>query len=157
MAIEIEYKFKIKNDIWRQFAVKPRKIRQAYLAKEGKSAIRVRIYDNNEAKLTIKAAVSGATRKEFEYAIPIADAEELMHLASGYPIEKTRYTIPQGSLTWEIDEFFGENNGLIIAEIELSHEIQEFEKPSWVGEDVTDQRRYYNSNLTIKPFSQSSD
>ncbi len=157
MAIEIEYKFTVKDESWRKFAKTPRKLRQAYLAREGKSAIRVRIYDNTQAKLTIKAAVSGPTRKEFEYDIPISDAEELMQLSTGYAIEKNRYTIPQGNLTWEIDEFFGDNEGLIIAEIELEHKNQKFDKPTWLGEDVTDQQKYYNSNLTITPFKVWSD
>ncbi len=153
MGLEIEYKFTIKDESWRTVAQNPRKLRQAYLAREGKSAIRVRIYDDISAKITIKAAVSGPVRQEFEYDIPVADAEKLMQLSSGYAIEKTRYTIAQGDLTWEIDEFFGENEGLIIAEIELQDVNQKFDKPSWLGDDVTDQKRYYNSNLTALPFA----
>ena len=111
--------------------------------------------EGDRAYINIKGATVGATRAEFEYEIPLQDAEELLNELCQKPlIEKTRYKIENGGHTWEIDEFFGDNQGLIVAEIELNSEDQDFEKPDWVGEEVTHDPRYFNANLNKHPFSQ---
>lgn len=112
----------------------------------------MRISDNANARLTIKSAEAGMHRSEFEYAIPLDDAESMRSLAVGSIIEKTRHIVPAGDLNWEIDEFEGPNQGLVIAEIELPSVGQSIEHPNWLGEEITDNRRYYNAALALRPF-----
>jgi CYTH domain-containing protein len=115
--------------------------------------VRVRTI-NNKGYLTIKGITVGASRLEFEYEIPIADADELLDSLCEKPlIDKYRYKVDYGTLTWEVDEFFGENEGLIVAEVELQSEDQLFDRPEWVTEEVTTDPRYYNSNLIKNPYS----
>jgi adenylate cyclase len=152
MAYEIERKFLVHDESWRGKAGKPSLIRQAYLVSNGKISLRVRTRDNIRAAVTIKSAAAETKRLEFEYEIPLADAEGLFSLREGAIIEKLRYELPQHDLVWEIDVFRGENQGLVIAEIELPHEDTFFEKPDWIGREVTSDPRYSNANLATKPF-----
>lgn len=153
MAIEIERKFLV--DLTKvDSLVQGQVICQGYLPTEGKTAVRIRL-SGEQAFLTIKGVTRGATRTEFEYAIPVADAKSmLVELCLGPKIEKTRYLKVIGRHTWEIDVFSGENQGLVVAEVELNAESESIEIPNWVTEEVTDDPRYYNVNLLSLPFSQ---
>lgn len=152
MAVEIERKFRVKGDGWKPFVARSRRLRQAYLTKNGRLSIRVRIDGDHAGTLTIKAARSGMERHEYEYAIPVADAEELMLQREGSIISKVRHIVPMGSLNWEIDIFDGENAGLVVAEIELDKPDRAFERPDWLGEEVTGDRRFYNADLAKRPY-----
>lgn len=150
MGVEIERKFLVRGDDWRQG--EGRYLCQAYLNRDPARTVRVRI-DGEQAFLTIKGRSVGATRSEFEYAIPVADARALLALADGPAVEKRRHLVPMGELVWEVDEFLGANAPLVVAEIELPREDQPFERPAWVGEEVTQDPRYFNSALAARPFS----
>jgi adenylate cyclase len=152
MGLEIERKFLVRNDSWRNLAILQTKIRQAYLDSNAKVSIRVRIKDDSGATLTLKSRSSKLRRREFEYAIPVSDAEELISLTRADIIEKVRYIVPSGNLNWEIDVFCGENLGLVIAEIELPDENHQIELPPWIGSEVTGQDRYYNGTLAQHPY-----
>jgi adenylate cyclase len=149
MHLEIERKFLINGNEWR--IATGVKFSQGYLNRNKTRTVRVRVA-GNQGFLTIKGATVGATRLEFEYEIPLMDAENLLELCEKPIIQKIRYEIEYKGLMWEIDEFHGENAGLVIAEIELLSEGQSFEKPSWVGEEVTYDPRYFNSNLAQNPY-----
>jgi adenylate cyclase len=151
MAQEIERKFRVANDDWRAMASSSSSLKQGYLSSSAEATVRVRLEDNL-GTLTIKSKTKGITRNEFEYAIPAQEAKELLMLCSGPLIEKTRYRIPQENHTWEIDVFEGDNDGLIISEIELTSEDDYFVKPQWLGEEVSGDSRYYNSNLATHPY-----
>jgi adenylate cyclase len=152
MAKEIERKFFVKSDSWRcQEAGK--RYRQGYLSTAKERTVRVRTAGDT-GYLTIKAISVGASRSEYEYEIPVADANEMLDRLCERPlIEKTRYRVPHDGLVWEIDEFEGENSGLIVAEVELKDEHQSVTLPDWVGQEVTGDPRYFNTNLVGKPFS----
>ena len=153
MGIEIERKFLVRNDNWRRQADSGVFYSQGYLGSDPKSSIRVRIA-GPRAWLNIKSATSPIRRLEYEYEIPVQDAMELLHgLCSESPIEKTRYRVTHQGHVWEIDVFDGENAGLIVAEIELHDEAEAFARPDWLGEEVSDDPRYYNMNLAKVPFS----
>jgi adenylate cyclase len=153
MAIEIEHKFLLSNDDWRQHVAYTAQYLQGYLSSDAQSSIRVRISDT-QAWLNIKSATVGNHRQEYEYPIPLNDAKEILESLCKKPIiVKTRHFIVQGRHTWEIDEFQGDNQGLIVAEIELSQRDEHFDKPAWLGEEVTGDLRYYNNNLAKFPFS----
>jgi adenylate cyclase len=150
---EIERKFLVKNEAWRALVVSQLPMRQGYLNLEKSCSVRVRI-SGDEATLNIKGATIGAKRLEFEYPIPIEQAHVMLdQLSAGPLIEKVRYLIPQGHLTWEIDVFSGDNAGLIVAEIELSDADEAFTLPEWIGEEVTEDTRYYNTCLSRTPYS----
>ena len=152
MAKEIERKFLVIGDDWRQLA-KGTHYRQGYLNSAKERTVRIRTIDD-KAYLTVKGPTVGVTRQEYEYEIPHADCVQMLeHLAEKPIIEKTRYKIPFAGLTWEIDEFFGVNAGLIVAEVELASESQAFEKPAWVGEEISSDPRYFNSNLVKNPYT----
>ena len=153
MALEIERKFRVRNDGWKRHVVRARRLRQAYLSKNDRISMRVRIDGDEAATLTIKAARTCIERQEYEYAIPIADAKELLELREGAIISKTRHIVRNGGLNWEVDVFDGDNTGLVIAEIELDRADRIIELPHWIGEEVTDDRRYYNADLAKHPFS----
>jgi adenylate cyclase len=153
MSFEIERKFLVRNEEWRALASEYKDIRQAYLAWENKSSVRVRIIDNSTATLTVKSRPVELRRLELEYPIPIIEAEALLPLRKGATVEKARYLLPFGDLVWEIDVFSGDNSGLVIAEIELRHENQPIELPSWIGEEVTGNHLYYNGYLAQHPFT----
>jgi CYTH domain-containing protein len=150
MNIEIERKFLLKNDNWREGAVGVH-YKQAYLNEKGDNTVRVRI-EGDKAKLTIKGKSSNISRLEFEYDIPMEDAEALFSLAKTPIVEKYRYKIMYAGNCWEVDEFLGLNRGLVVAEIELESETQSFEKPDWIGMEVSGDKRYTNANLARKPY-----
>lgn len=150
---EIERKFLVRNDQWRPLAIEAIPMRQGYLNLEKSCSVRVRI-SGDQATLNIKGATVGAKRLEFEYPIPIDQAHVMLdQLSCGPLIEKVRYLIPQDHLTWEIDVFSGDNEGLIVAEIELSDADEAFSLPDWIGKEVTEDTRYYNTCLSRTPFS----
>ncbi|MFN9176351.1 MAG: CYTH domain-containing protein [Synechocystis sp.] len=153
MAIEIERKFLVKNNIWRSLATGCL-YRQGYLPSQNLTTIRVRTV-GDRGYLTIKGKNMGMSRLEFEYEIPLTDANELLENLCQTPlIEKYRYCIAWGNHTWEVDEFLGQNQGLIVAEVELKHETEAIAIPDWIGQEVTGDRRYYNVNLAKIPYSQ---
>ena len=153
MGKEIERKFLLKNDSWRGLA-SGTVYRQGYLSSDVERAVRIRMI-NDTAFLTIKGESRGATRLEFEYEIPIDDASEMLTKLCQRPIiEKTRYKIEYAGMIWEIDEFAGDNEGLIVAEVELEDENQAVEIPGWAGQEVTDDPRYLNANLIKHPYSE---
>ena len=153
MAVEIERKFLVCNQDWRNHA-DGSIYRQGYVPTTNNTTVRVRIV-GERGYLTIKGKTTGHSRPEFEYPIPLTDALEILATLCVPPlIEKTRYRLPIGDVVWEIDEFAGENQGLIIAEVELTQENQDLELPSWVGEEVSHDLRYFNVNLAKFPFSQ---
>jgi adenylate cyclase len=152
MGIEIERKFLLQGDAWRPLAPGTR-YRQGYLNSAKERTVRIRTA-GDAAFLTIKGIAVGATRAEYEYAIPLADGNEMLDTLAEKPlIEKMRYRIERGDVTWEIDEFLGENQGLVVAEVELRSEDQPFDKPDWVGDEVTGDPRYFNSSLVAHPYT----
>ena len=152
MTFEIERKFLVTGDEWQKLVTRSIKVRQAYLASDGDLSIRVRIKDDSSAQLTIKSRGAELRRCEFEYAIPTRDAEALMSRRRGSVIAKVRHEVPWNGLRWEVDVFSGDNSGLVVAEIELRHEHQAFEIPTWIGAEVTGLRSYYNSALATRPY-----
>ena len=151
MGEEIERKFLVADDRWREHASGTR-YRQGFLSTDPDRVVRVRVA-GSKATLTLKGRTVGARRPEFEYPLPLDDAEELLDTMCMRPlIEKVRYTLVVGAHTWEVDVFEGENDGLVVAEVELGTEDEAFEKPQWVGAEVTDDPRYFNANLIAKPF-----
>lgn len=154
MGIEIERKFLVVGTDWK--AVAGVRMRQGYLNRDKARTVRVRVA-GDAAFLTVKGLSRGATRAEFEYAIPLDDAEQLLALCDGPLIEKTRYAIPYQGTTWEVDEFYGDNAGLVVAEVELLSEDQPFARPPWLGAEVTQDARYYNSSLASVPYGQWRD
>jgi adenylate cyclase len=152
MAREIERKFLVRSSDWTREATSARPLRQGYLAIDDGNNVRVRT-DGQRAWLTIKGRGEGITRPEFEYEIPVAGAAELFALCHGRVVEKTRHLVPAETLCWEIDEFTGDNTGLVVAEIELPDEDTPFPQPAWLGEEVTADPRYLNANLAVHPFA----
>ena len=154
MAFEIERKFLVKGDAWRGLAG-PLRIRQGYVATKDGTTVRVRVV-GGEAFLTLKDHAVGLVRHEFEYPIPVEDAETILDMMCGNRVEKNRYRIPakEPGLVWEVDEFFGANAPLVTAEIELPDEKTVVELPDWIGLEVTNDHRYKNNNLAVHPFSE---
>lgn len=154
MAVEIERKFLVADAsaqaTWR--TVPGVAYRQGYLNRDKTRTVRVRIA-GDRGFLTIKGENVGATRVEFDYAIPVADAQALLALCEGPLIEKTRHVLVHQGTTWEVDDFAGDNAGLIVAEVELDSEAQAFARPDWLGAEVTHDARYFNSNLASYPFA----
>lgn len=150
--MEIERKFLVTNDNWRQHITSSVRMVQGYLGGNDHSSVRIRV-NNDMADINIKAKVIGAQRSEFEYAIPIEDAMEMLELCEKPLIEKTRHHVEHYEHVWEIDEFAGENAGLIVAEVELNAIEEEFERPDWLGAEVTEDVRYYNICLVTNPYS----
>ena len=156
MGIEIEKKFLLASDGWRELGTGTPYC-QGYICSEQGKTVRIRIIDDRGI-LTLKGPSDGAARLEFEYEIPVAEAKEMLdNLCQGPLSEKDRYKIDYGGFTWEVDEFKGENEGLMFAEIELEEEDQEFEKPPWIGREVTGDTKYYNANLVKHPYSRWKD
>ena len=153
MSQEIERKFLVLDDSYKHEAYAKSTIRQGYICSERGRTVRIRIRDVR-AYITIKgpSVNGGLSRSEFEYEIPLADGEELMKLCEPGIIEKTRWLVKSGRHTFEVDEFFGENAGLVMAEVELNDEHEVYEKPHFIGKEVTGDRRYYNSQLRINPY-----
>ena len=152
MGLEIERKFLLKSSDWRKLVEEENLIKQGYLNSNAERTVRVRV-KNSTAFLTIKGKSQNTVRQEFEYEIPLVDAESMLKLCEPPLIEKTRFIVKYRGKTWEIDEFEGENKGLTIAEIELSSEDERFDIPEWIGDEVSQDARYFNSSLIKKPFS----
>jgi len=152
MGVEIERKFLVDHEKWQQLK-KPEgtQYRQGYMLDEVKRTVRIRVA-GKQGFITIKGSTLGITRKEFEYEIPVTDAIELLDGFTAGGIEKVRYKIHFEGKLWEVDEFHGDNKGLIVAEIELQHEDEQFTKPDWVTVEVSDDKRYFNSNLSKQPY-----
>lgn len=152
MGLEIERKFLVTGDAWKTLATGVL-CRQGYLSSAPERSVRVRI-EGDKGTLTVKGASDGVVRAEFEYAIPVEDAAAILDGLCEKPvIEKTRYRIPFGAHTWEVDEFHGENAGLVVAEVELGSAGETPALPAWVGREVSSDARYYNSNLVRRPFT----
>jgi len=152
MAKEIERKFTIINDSWKQAATGSSRFRQGYMGTDEKASVRIRLEDN-KANINIKSATLGIQRQEYEYDIPVTDANEMLDTLCHKPlIEKTRHYVQHEGKTWEIDVFQGDNQGLVIAEIELDAEDESFALPDWAGEDVSHDTRYYNVCLVNHPY-----
>ncbi|GAB3685834.1 CYTH domain-containing protein [Salinisphaera aquimarina] len=154
MATEIERKFLVTSDAWRDHAHASEDFEQGYLCGDGPASVRIRI-EGEAANINIKAAVVGTTRAEYEYPIALADAREMLaDLCVAAPVRKTRHWVRHAGHTWEIDVFTGANAPLVVAEIELSSEDEAFEQPPWLGEEVSDDSRYYNHALAFAPYGQ---
>jgi adenylate cyclase len=152
MPREIERKFLLKNDSWRSSVHASRLIQQGYLCGNSRASVRVRV-DGAQGNLNIKSATLGVERTEFEYPIPPDDARALLAGLAGSVVEKTRHEVRHGAHLWEIDEFAGANQGLIVAEIELDDPNEVFARPDWLGEEVSTDPRYYNTELARHPYS----
>ncbi|CAN7341584.1 CYTH domain-containing protein [Pararhizobium sp. LjRoot238] len=157
MAKEIERKFLVASDGWRSEADRGTCLLQAYVVTMDDRSARVRLMDDERAKLTIKISNGSMTRDEFEYEIPVADAKELMSKAIGRIIEKTRYEVKHGGFVWEVDVYSGAHEGLVIAEVELSAEGDTPDLPVWLGAEVTGDLRYSNQFLSINPLVSMKD
>jgi len=152
MGIEIERKFLLKSSNWQQQAMEGVKFRQGYMVEKGSASVRVRI-EGDQANLNIKSTELSMRRLEYEYPIPLHEASEMLEKLCLKPlIEKTRYEIDFATHTWEIDVFSAENEGLVVAEIELDSLDEAFERPDWLGDEVTDESRYYNVCLVTHPY-----
>lgn len=163
MGIEIERKFLVVSDAWRAAAGRSVRMAQGYLndaaaLHEGRqrASVRVRIA-GPAAFLNLKSREAGHTRQEFDYPVPLADAEALLALCVGGRIEKTRHYVEHRGHTWEVDEFCGDNAGLVVAELELAHADESFERPAWLGREVTDETRWYNLALAERPYAAWAD
>ncbi len=152
MGTEIERKFLVRDDSWRGKG-RGVMVRQGYLATDREKSVRVRV-TGEKGYLAVKGRAQGIVRSEYEYEIPLKDAMEMLNLCIGHLIEKRRHLVAHKGLTWEIDEFQGVNQGLIVAEIELERANQEIDLPEWVAEEVSDDPRYLNANLVHHPFSE---
>ncbi|MEZ7498245.1 CYTH domain-containing protein [Flavobacterium sp. Arc3] len=152
--IEIERKFLVTSDAYKKEAFSQNRIKQGYLSSVSERTVRIRT-KGDKAYITIKGVSNetGMSRFEWEKEIPVDEAENLLLLCQKGVIDKTRFEVKIGKHIYEVDEFYGENKGLIVAEIELKYESEPFEKPNWLGQEVTNDNRYYNSNLSINPFT----
>ncbi len=154
MPKEIEHKFLVISDEWKKFVIKSIPIKQAYIYTGPPLAVRVRI-EPDRCTLNLKKSIVATVRDEYEYLIPEEDAEELINnFTTGCVIEKIRHIVQYEGQHWEIDEFLGENRGLIVAEIELKNESAEIKRPPWLGKEVSHDSRYLNTSLALHPFSQ---
>lgn len=152
MGVEIERKFLVRGTEWKK-DLSGTGYRQGYLTSDPERTVRIRLA-GELGYLTIKGASTGASRLEFEYLIPADEAVQMLEQLCRKPlIEKIRYRVPHAGMVWDVDEFFGDNAGLVLAEIELEHEDQVVELPLWVGEEVTGDRRYYNAYLAEHPLT----
>ncbi len=153
MAKEIERKFRVSGDAWRSEVRRSTLLRQAYLANTERASIRVRLEGDSAAQLSVKAMRPGMTRDEYELPLAVADAREMLErLCVGIAIEKWRHIVVHEGSEWEIDEFLAENAGLVIAELELESEQDQFARPPWLGPEITHEERYYNFRLAQRPF-----
>lgn len=154
MSTEIERKFLVRSDSWKHAVTAKHHIQQGYIAVGPPTAIRVRLVDSTKANLNIKKATLDIVRSEFEYPIPVEDAQHILrHLCCGTVIEKTRHIVPDGKFRWEIDVFHGANEGLVVAEIEIPDVMATIPTPDWLGEEVSGDPRYLNTYLTLHPFT----
>ena len=155
MAVEIERKFLLKDPSWRDGVVRTTRMVQGYLGGE-RCSVRVRL-EGDAARLNVKARVPGAARSEYEFEIPHGDAEAMLAEFCPARVEKLRHEVPVGASLFEVDEFLGDNAGLVVAELELEREDAIFERPAWLGREVTDDTRYYNAALAQQPYAQWRD
>ncbi len=162
VAIEIERKFRVVGEGWRPHVVKSVRMAQGYIndmaaLREARqnASVRVRIA-GDQAFLNLKSRELGRSRQEFDYPIPVEDAEALLRLCVGGLIDKVRHYIPQDGLTWEVDQFGGDNEGLVVAELELPAVDTAFARPDWLGREVTEEQRFYNLALAERPYSRWS-
>jgi len=153
MPREIERKFLLTGEGWRALTERRQRMTQGYIAASDHVSVRVRVA-GDVAWLNIKSGGLVASRLEYEYVVPVADARELLAVAVGPLVEKTRHLVPYGGMTWEVDEFHGDNSGLVVAELELDREDQAFARPPWAGAEVTHLPRYYNVSLVNHPYRQ---
>lgn len=154
MPVEIERKFLLSSDKWRDEVIRCSRIRQGYMGTVDKASVRIRV-QGEKANINIKSATLGMRRMEYEYEIPLNEAEEMLDQLCNQPqIDKTRFIVKRGKHVWEIDEFYGDNQGLIVAEVELDSEDEKITKPDWIGDEVTADPRYYNVSLIKHPFNQ---
>lgn len=152
MGIEIERKFLLRDDGWRRAVHRSEPMRQGYLAGSATASVRVRV-TGSEARLNIKSGGMVPVRREYDYGIPLDDARELLEVVCAGPlVEKTRHWVEHGGYDWEIDEFAGDNAGLVVAELELDDEHEAFPRPGWLGPEVTHLHRYYNARLVHHPY-----
>ncbi|NYZ63112.1 CYTH domain-containing protein [Luteimonas deserti] len=159
MGVEIERKFRVTSDAWREAAHAVVPMAQGYLNDQAamergaqKASVRVRM-EGDGARLNIKSRALGHTRQEFEWAVPTEDARALLALCVGGLVEKRRHLVRHGAHLWEVDEFLGDNAGLVVAEVELASADAAFERPAWLGREVTDEARFYNLALASRPFA----
>lgn len=152
MAVEIEHKFLVRDERWRREVERSVRMRQGYLTSDARCSVRVRVA-GDQGYLNVKSGTLGIQRSEYEYPIPLAEAEEILDTLCEQPLlEKTRHFVRFGGHLWEIDEFEGDNAGLIVAEVELSRIDEPFDLPDWLGADVSHDIRYYNSQLARHPY-----
>ncbi|MBJ3784037.1 CYTH domain-containing protein [Devosia sediminis] len=151
MAEEIERKFLVKGDAWRGEATGSSALRQGYLSSSAKATVRIRIFDDERAVLTLKGPTSGISRAEFEYDVPLADGRTLLEMARPHVVEKRRFEVPHGGLVWEVDVFEGAHAGLVMAEVELESADQAVDMPDWIGREVSHDDRYFNASLSRVP------
>lgn len=154
MAKEIERKYLVKTDGWRSGAASSSSFLQAYIASGKDRSVRVRIMDDKKARLTIKIGRNLFARDEFEYDIPLTDAREMSEQALGVVLEKTRYFVPYEGYTWEVDVYAGAYAGLVVAEVEIASEKEQPLLPTWIGKEITGDRRYSNVNMAIEDLSE---
>lgn len=153
MGIEVERKFLVVDDSWRESATSATRIVQGYLAQTDQATVRVRV-KGEKGFLTVKGVSVGISRSEFEYEIPVSDALAMLdELAQGPVIDKVRHLVPVGAHVWEVDVFAGDNAPLVMAEVELADSEQAFVRPGWAGAEVSDDQRYFNVNLARTPYS----
>jgi Uncharacterized protein conserved in bacteria len=151
MAIEIERKFLVTGDGWRAEVTGSAALRQGYLSTSAKATVRIRIFDDERAVLTLKGPTSGISRAEFEYDVPMADGLAMLDMARPNVVEKRRHMVPHAGLTWEVDVFEGAHAGLVMAEVELDRADQRIDLPEWVGREVSHDDRYANASLSRTP------
>lgn len=152
MGVEVERKFLVEGESWRAEVTQSTRIVQGYLTDTGPAVVRVRVR-GERAFLTIKGTSSGISRSEFEYEIPVDDALDMLgELSSGPVIDKVRHLVPVGSHVWEVDVFAGDNAPLVMAEVELTSPEEAFDRPEWLGREVSDDQRFYNVNLARDPY-----
>ena len=154
MGIEIERKFLLGGSAWREGVVASQRLLQGYLTApdSGACSVRVRV-GGEQAWLNVKSAIAGVERVEFEYAIPRTDAEQMLARFCPATVEKVRHHVPYGAVLFEVDEFLGANTGLVLAEVELASADAPFARPTWLGREVSDKRRYYNLHLLGHPYA----
>ena len=152
MGVETEKKFLVKKELWNKVRKKGTRYRQGYMLHQEDKTIRIRLIEGDQGYITIKGKARGISRPEYEYAIPKKDAEELLENFCDAFVSKKRYKINIEGKLWEVDEFLGDNEGLIVAELELKEEAEQFNLPEWIGTEVTGDPRYYNSELSVNPF-----
>jgi adenylate cyclase len=153
MIVEIERKFLVKNNAWKKQVVTSKRCVQGYVATKPGCTVRVRIM-GDQGFLTLKGPRKGITRAEYEYPIPVQHAEDMLSCLTGVLVSKTRHFVEHAGHTWEVDVFHDENDGLIVAELELEHEAEAFETPAWLGLEVSKIGRYTNKSLSVKPYTQ---